>query len=466
MADRIEKDTLGEVKVSANAYYGAQTQRALDNFKVSGFTLQKRFIYAYALLKKCAAVANNRTGKLDDEKAHAICSASDEILGGSLDSEFSVDAFQAGAGTSTNMNLNEVIANRATEILGGSRGQYLIHPNDHVNMSQSTNDTFHACLHIAALLAISEQLAPALEKLASSLEFKALEFENIVKTGRTHLMDAVPVTLGQEFHGYAGIIKSNLKYLNESSDYLKELCIGGTATGTKLNASQGYIDAFIEQLNSHTAMDFRAAANIFEAQQNTEAIVKSSNALKSIAVSLTKISNDLRLLNSGPVAGLAEITMPAVQPGSSIMPAKVNPSLAEMLNMACFQVIGNDLVITQASQAGQLELNVMMPVMAFNLIMSIEVLAGAINSFNERCLSGIKANEGRCTSLVDRNPILVTALTPYIGYEKAALVAKEVYVQNKTIREVVLEMKLMSEYEVDCLLDPKKLAKPDKPSEK
>ncbi len=457
MEYRIEKDYLGEVNVPKNAYYGVQTARAVQNFPVSVLRLQKRFIIAQAIVKKAAALANMNSGKLDKKIGNAIAEACDEIISGKLIDQFVVDAYQAGAGTSQNMNANEVIANRAIEILGSEKGNYrLVHPNDHVNMAQSTNDVIHSTIHVAAVQGISG-LMPMLEKLQGGLEKKSEEFSGIVKSGRTHLMDAVPVTLGQEFSGYAAMIKQNMRRIKNATEAVKELGIGGTAVGTGLNAGSAYSKQVVREINNITGLGFRNADNMFEAMQSTDAILELSASLRSLAASLTKIANDLRLLSSGPSTGLNEIALPAVQPGSSIMPGKVNPVMAEMLNMVCYQVMGNDTTISNATSAGQLELNVMMPVIAYNILNSIEILTNGIDAFTERCVNGIKANEEKCREYLEKNPIAVTALNPYIGYEKAAEVAKRAYGEGKTIRQVVLEMGLLPEDKLDKILDYKKM---------
>lgn len=460
MQHRIEKDYLGEVKVPANAYYGVQTARARENFPVSGLRLQKRFVIAQAIVKKAAALANMSSGRLDEKTGSAIAAACDEIISGRLLDQFVVDVYQAGAGTSQNMNANEVIANRAIEILGSEKGNYkIVHPNDHVNMAQSTNDVIHATMHVAAVQAIAE-LVPVLEKLRQELENKSARFSDIVKSGRTHLMDAVPITLGQEFSGYASMINHGIRRISDAAESAKELGIGGTAVGTGLNAGTDYAKNAVKEINKITGMDFKNAENMFEAMQNTDAILELSSALRSLAVSLTKISNDIRLLGSGPSTGLDEITLPAVQPGSSIMPGKVNPVMAEMLNMVCYQVMGNDAAISNATGAGQLELNVMMPVIAYNILNSIEIITNGVNAFTQKCVRGIQANEEKCREYLEKNPIAVTALNPHIGYEKAAEVAKRAYKENKSIKQVAVEMGLLSEEKLNSILDYKKMTNP------
>ncbi|MFQ5838228.1 MAG: class II fumarate hydratase [Thermoplasmata archaeon] len=457
---RTERDFLGKVRVPRRAYWGVQTQRAVENFPVSGLRLQRRFIRAQGIIKLAAAKANMEVGRLDGKMGEAIVKAAREVMEGRFDDHFVVDVYQAGAGTSQNMNANEVIANRANEILGGELGAYKpVHPNDHVNMAQSTNDTIHVAIHIAALEAIQKELLPALEGLAQALRQKAKEFDDIVKIGRTHLQDAVPVRLGQEFSGYASMIEHSISRLGKASASLEEIVIGGTAVGTGLNADPRYPDLAIREINTLTGLRFRRPDDMFEAMQNTDACMDTSGTLKAMAVSLTKIANDLRLLSSGPRTGLAEIELPAVQPGSSIMPGKVNPVIAEMLNMVAFQVLGNDATITYASQAGQLELNVMMPVIAYNLIQSIEIAIGGIGAFTERCVQGIKADRERCRSYVEWSTAMATALSPRIGYERAAEIAKKAYAEGRTVREVALEDSALTPEELDDLLDASRMTK-------
>lgn len=460
---RIEKDTMGRVDVPDDAYYGPQTVRAVRNFKVSGLKLPPVFIHAQAVIKQASAKANMDAGKLDLVIGEAVIRAASEVREGRFNDQFVVDVFQSGAGTSQNMNANEVIANRALEILGKPKGRYdIIHPNDHVNMSQSSNDTTHTAIHIAAMDSLSSRMLPALHLLYEGLTARSKEFVDIVKPGRTHLQDAVPVTLGQEFGSYARMVELGINGLIASMDGLAELNLGGTAVGTGLNTPAGFGEKALSEVNRITDLKFRLAQNPFEATQGAGAILGASSALRSIAVSLVKIANDLRLLSSGPRTGLGEIELPAVQPGSSIMPGKVNPVMAEMLNMACFQVVGNDTAIMMAAQAGQLELNVFTPVMAHNLLGSIEILAGAVESFNKKCLAGITANRERCESLARSSLALTTALVPATGYEKAAKIAYQAYRDNRTIREVVLDLGLMTEAEVDELLDPLSMTKTTK----
>ncbi len=456
---RTEKDSFGGLKVPSGAYWGAHTQRSLDTFRISSRKLPWCLTEALIIVKKAAAAANSRTGSLEKRKADAMMKACDEILSGRFKDQFLIDAYQAGAGTSQNMNANEVIANRAIELLRGKKGDYTtIHPNDHVNMSQSTNDVFHTAMHISAFTQIQKELLPSLKVLESSISKKSKEFMHIPKSGRTHLKDAVPVTLGQEFSGYAETARKSIKRTAQASEYLSELNIGGTAVGTGLNAGKEYKAIVLDWINRLTGIKFRHAGNTFEATQSADACVFVSSALKTLAVSLTKIANDLRLLDSGPAAGLHEITLPPVMAGSSIMPGKVNPSVPEMVNMACFQVMGNDECITHAGSAGQLELNAMMPVIALNLLDSIEILSNASAVFAEKCIDGIKANKEKCLEYLEKNPVIATALAPHIGYDKAAEVVKEAYEKGLPIREIVLRKRLLDKKELDKILDYRKMA--------
>ncbi|MCL7475782.1 MAG: aspartate ammonia-lyase [ANME-2 cluster archaeon] len=456
---RIERDTMGQVEIPDEAYYGPQTVRAARNFRVSGLKLPPVFIRAQAVIKQASAKANMYAGKLDPAIGEIIIQAASEVREGRFDDQFVVDAFQSGAGTSQNMNANEVIANRALEIMGEPRGRYdSIHPNDHVNMSQSSNDTVHTAIHIASMEALSNRLLPVLSLLHEGLIARSVEFRDVVKPGRTHLQDAVPVTLGQEFGGYARMVELGIKCIFTSMDGLAELNMGGTAVGTGLNAPEGFGDRAVAEVNRITGFTFRLVHNPFEATQGAGAILATSSALRNIAVSLIKIANDLRLLCSGPRTGIGEINLPAVQPGSSIMPGKVNPVMAEMVNMVCFQVVGNDTAIMMAAQAGQLELNVFTPLMAHNLLGSIEILSGAVESFNRQCLSGITANVEHCESLASKSLALITSLAPKLGYEKAADVAYQAYRDNRTIREVVLDSGFLVEEEADTMLDPLRMA--------
>jgi len=454
---RMEKDSLGEVKVRADAYFGAQTQRALDNFPISGVRFPRRFIQALGLIKGAAALTNRELGLLDEDKARVISDIADRVAAGEYDGEFVLDIYQTGSGTSTNMNANEVIANLATEALGGEAGSKLVHPNDHVNMSQSSNDVIPTAMHVAARLAVEEDLIPALSLLQAALEDKAGEFDDIVKSGRTHLMDATPVRLGQEFGGYAAQIAKNVDRLKRASNELSELALGGTATGTGINCPPGFAEKSIARIASQTGFSFHEATNHFEAQAAKDAYVSASGALNTLAASLMKIANDLRHLSSGPTSGLSEIRLPAVQPGSSIMPGKVNPVMSEAVMMVAARVSGNHTTITIAAQHGNFELNVMMPVMTHAMLESIRILAGGIETFRERCLVGIEADRDRCRELLELNPSIATALNRSIGYDQASKVAKRAAAERKSVRDVVLEMDLLTNDELNRILDVREM---------
>ena len=439
MQMRIEVDSLGEKQVPKDAYYGIQTLRAVENFPVSGLKAPTVFIYAYVMVKKAAAVANMQVGWLDKKIGNAVVKACDEVLAGKLLDQFVVDVFQAGAGTSFNMNVNEVLANRALELLGKERGDYRsISSNDTVNMAQSTNDTFPTAMHVAALLAL-EPLFVALDDLSKSFDALSLKYANVIKSGRTHLQDALPVTVGQEFGAYAAAIKSARGQLKQSSKRLEELALGGTAVGTGANAHMDFSEIAVAELSRMTGFSLRAASNPFEALQSRGAVASVSGGLKELALELIRIANDLRLLSSGPTTGLAEIELPAVQPGSSIMPGKVNPVMAECLDMVAFQVIGNDLALSLAVQAGQMELNVMMPVMMHNLLQSIQLLSNFLPVFARRCVDGIVVDAARCTSYLDKNPSLAVFLSPSIGYLEAAKIAKKALEEKRSVKDVALE---------------------------
>ena len=460
MATRLEKDTMGTVEVPAGAYYGAQTQRAVDNFPISGLKPHQALVRATVRIKKCAARANVATGRLDAEVGAAIVKAADEVLDGKLADQFVVDPFQAGAGTSHNMNVNEVLANRAAEILGGKPGDNSrVNPNDHVNMAQSTNDVFPTAMRLAAL-EMAELVNAELRALAGALAAKGVEFDGILKSGRTHLQDAVPIRLGQEFAAYAAVIDNNRAGIERSLPGLQELGIGGTAVGTGLNAEEAYIDLIVEGLGKETGQTLSRGRNLIERMQNMDPFVALSSSLKGTAVNLVKIANDLRLLSSGPRTGLGEINLPALQPGSSIMPGKVNPVMPEMTTMVCFQVMGADLTIALAAQAGQLELNVMMPVIAYNMLFSMEILKNSLHRFTALCVAGISANEERCRNYLDQSVGLATVLAPSIGYAAAAEVAKESAKTGKSIRQVILERGILSEEALDEVLSPYPLTTP------
>lgn len=453
---RIERDSLGELPVPAEAYYGVQTARAVRNFPISGLRPYPAFIWSMALIKRAAAEVNAELGLLDQEKARAIIQAAEEVMAGKWHDQFVVDPFQAGAGTSHNMNTNEVIANRATEILGGKKGQYLVHPNDHVNMAQSTNDTIPTAIRLGCLWRLDELLA-AIDRLAEALWDKAREFDDVVKSGRTHLQDAVPIRLGQEFSGYARAVERDRERIARAAEGLRRLGIGGTAVGTGLNAHPEYHKRMVKKLSKLSGLTLYESDNLFESMQSMSDPVDFSASLRTLAQTLTRIANDFRLLASGPATGLDEIRLPPVQPGSSIMPGKVNPVMAEMLNMVCFQVMGNDLTVMLAGQAGQLELNVMMPIIAYNLFQSMDILIGGINAFTEKCVRGIVANREKAEGWLAKNAILVTALNPVIGYLKGAEVAKEAMARNAPIKQVVLERGLLTEEEIDRILDVRRM---------
>ena len=453
MADefRIETDTLGEVRVPAEALYGAQTQRAVENFQISGRPFPRRFIQALGLVKKVAALANGELGGLEPELARAIASAAGEVEAGDWDDHFPVDVFQTGSGTSTNMNANEVIGRLATRALGPV-GR-IVHPNDHVNFGQSSNDVVPTVIHIATRLALEEELIPAMRDFETVLTEKASEFDGMVKSGRTHLMDATPVRLGQEFGGYARQVSLGVRRLRGASEELAELALGGTATGTGINTLAGFAREAIGLINSQTGLTFREAENHFEAQSAKDGVVSASGALNTVATSLTKIADDIRWLASGPSSGLFEIRLPAVQPGSSIMPGKVNPVLAEALMMVAVRVIGNHTAITLAGTRGNFELNVMMPVLADAFLESVSLLANGIRTFSEGCVRGIQANPARIRDLLERNPAIATALNTRLGYDKASEVAKEAAREGVSVREVVSRQGLIPEEELDEVLD-------------
>lgn len=462
MATRIEKDSLGTMEVPEDAYYGVQTARALRNFPISGLRAHPEFVRAMALIKAAAAKTNQQLGYLDETKARAIADAANELAAGKFDRDIVVDVFQAGAGTSFHMNVNEVIANRGCELLGGKKGDHkLLSPNDDVNMGQSTNDVIPTAMRLAAL-ALAGPLQGAVEKLEQSLDRKAHEFDSVLKSGRTHLQDAVPVRLGQEFSGYSRAIQKMRLQVSHSARALEEVGIGGSAVGTGVNTHPDYRGVMVTILSQLTGFDLRPAENLFEAMQSMAPFTEISGALRNLAVELIRLANDLRLLASGPNTGLNEIVLPAVQPGSSIMPGKVNPVMAEMLNMVCFHVIGNDTCVMMGAQAGQLELNVMMPVIAFSLFQSFTVLTNAIGAFQERCIDGITANVEICNRYADQTLALATVLNPYIGYLAAAEVAKESLKTGKSIKQIIKERKLLSDEEFEKVFDPKNLTEPRK----
>ncbi len=461
METRIERDSLGEVAVPADALYGAQTQRAVENFPISGMRFPRSFIRALGLIKAAAAQVNRELGLLDERRANAIVQAAQEVAEGRWDDQFPIDIFQTGSGTSTNMNANEVIANRAIQLLGGRIGtRDPVHPNDHVNMGQSSNDVIPTAIHVAAYLEIREELLPALQHLHQALQEKAVELDDVVKTGRTHLMDAMPIRMGQEFSGYAAQIAQGMQRLEGMLPRLAELAIGGTAVGTGINAHPEFGRRVAATLAEATGIPFREAENHFAAQAAQDTAVELSGVLKTLAVSLMKIANDLRWMNSGPLAGLGEITLPALQPGSSIMPGKINPVIPEAVTMVCAQVMGNDVTVSIAGQSGNFELNVMLPVIAHNLLESLRLLANASRVLADKAVRGLVVNRERIAALVERNPILVTALNPVIGYDRAAEIAKRAYAEKRSIREVAREMTELSDEELDRLLDPRALTGP------
>jgi aspartate ammonia-lyase len=463
MGTRIEKDSLGQKEVPADAYYGLQSVRAMENFPISGLRKHARMVEAMAMVKKAAAFANAELGLLKPEVSKAIGAAADEVLAGKLRDHFVVDVYQMGAGTAFHMNVNEVLANRAVELLGGKKGDHtIVHPNDHVNMAQSTNDVIPTAMRIASRLLLQE-LLPVLSDLQAAMGAKAKEFDGVLKSARTHLQDAVPIRLGQEFAAYAVTIGKCRELIAAAAHSLEELGIGGSAAGTGLNTHPKYRFKLVEYLRAWTNINWRNAPDMREAMQSNLPIAEASSALRLLALELTRICNDLRLLASGPTTGFAEIVLPAVQPGSSIMPGKVNPSMAEMLNMVCFQVIGNDLTVAMAVQAGQLELNVMMPVMAYNLHHSIEILKNALRAFIDRCVVGIVADADRCRRYAESSMALATALNTHIGYARAAEVVKRALREQKTIIDVVRDEKLLTEDQIAQVLDPIKLTEPGLP---
>ena len=452
---RIEKDSMGEMKVPEDALWGPQTQRAVENFPISGYRFPRSFIRALGMIKAAAAKANMQLGLLDEKTGGAILKAAGEVMEGKWDDQFVLDIFQTGSGTSTNMNANEVIGNRANIHLGGKIGQKSpVHPNDHVNMGQSSNDVIPACIHLAAVESIKNRLIPALTILQRELQVKAAAFDSIVKIGRTHLQDATPVRLGQEFGGYASMVEHGIQRIEKNLAHLQELALGGTAVGTGINAHPDHARLTIAEINCITGCEFKEAENHFEAQGAKDAVVEVSGSLKTLAVSLTKIGNDIKWMGAGPYGSLGELNLPAIQPGSSIMPGKVNPVIVEALNQVAAQVIGNDAAITLSGLSGNFELNVMMPVMAHNLLSSIELLSNVVSVFTEKCVAGLTANEARCNELVEKSLAMVTALNPYIGYDKAAEIAKEAYQTKKSLRQVILEKKIMPEEKLNEVLNP------------
>src|SRR6184192_3640219 len=458
---RIEKDSMGEMSVPADALHGASTHRALLNFPVSGYRFSRPFIHALGLVKWAAVQANRDLGLLDAERAALIAQAAEEVAEGKLDEHFPLDIFQTGSGTSTNTNANEVIANRSALLAGKTIGSHdPVHPNDHVNMGQSSNDVIPAAIHISAAEQLKNRLIPVLEKLQGALEAKAKEFWHVIKIGRTHLMDATPIRLGQEFSGYAQQVAYAKERAQKSIEVLREIPLGGTAVGTGLNRHRDLPAKILRHLKQRTGITFYEAKNHFEAQGGKDAVVETSGQLKTIAVSLFKIANDIRLLGSGPRCGIGEIQLPATQPGSSIMPGKVNPVMCESMMMVCAQVFGNDAAITCSAANGNFELNVMMPVMAHDLLESIRLLSNVVDVFCEKCVTGITANKARCEELVELSMAMVTSLAPKIGYDRAAELAKESVRTGKTVRELCREKKILPEKELERALDPVSMTEP------
>ena len=456
---RTERDSMGEMQVPADAYFGASTQRAVLNFPISDLRFPRQFIRALGQIKQAAAQANAALGTVDVQVAEAIVSAAQEVIDGKLDKHFVLDIFQTGSGTSTNMNANEVIANRASELLGGSRGSRKVHPNDHVNFGQSSNDVIPTAMHLSALVSIEDDLAPALKQLQAALQQKADEFMPVIKTGRTHLQDATPIRLGQEFLGYAGQIERGISRMRHAQEELSEVALGGTAVGTGVNTHPEFSVRVCHILSEMNGVTVRETSNHFQAQSTLDNIVEASGALNTLAVSLMKIANDIRWLGSGPRAGIGEIDLPAVQPGSSIMPGKVNPVIAELVCMVCAQVLGNHTTITIAGQSGNFEINVMMPVTAYNLLQSISLLASAARNFTEQCIKGLQAT-GRGPEMVERGLAICTSLAPIIGYDAAADISKVAYKTGRTVREVAREKTNLPEEELDRILDPASMTRP------
>ncbi|GIS53840.1 fumarate hydratase class II [bacterium] len=463
MGTRTERDSIGSIEVPSEKYYGAQTQRSYENFKIGDERFPREFIRAYGIIKKAAASVNHDFNNLDSSILSAIHKAADEVIEGKLDDHFPLVVWQTGSGTQTNMNFNEVIANRAIEIMGGEIGsKHPVHPNDHVNMSQSTNDTFPTAINIAAAEAVHHQLIPSLVNFRDALADKANKFDSIIKLGRTHLQDATPLSLGQEFSGYVSAIDHGIRRLNRSLEDCYELAMGGTAVGTGINSTEGFAEAVAKEISELTNLNFRTADNKFEALGGQDSIVELSGSLKVVAGSLFKIANDLRWLASGPRSGIGEITLPANEPGSSIMPGKVNPTQCEAMTMLCTQVMGNDVTIGFSGASGNFELNVYRPVLAYNILQSIRLLSDGCNSFTEHAIAGIEPNEERIEHNLYNSLMLVTALNPHIGYDKSAEVAKKAYKDNITLREAIIELGYLTGDEFDKLVQPADMIKPRK----
>ncbi|WP_045520156.1 aspartate ammonia-lyase [Neobacillus niacini] len=457
---RIEKDFLGEKKVPINAYYGVQTMRAVENFPITGYRIDEALVRAMAMVKKASAYANTETGQLDMSIANAIMAAANEVIEGKLHDQFIVDPIQGGAGTSINMNTNEVLANRALEMIGEIKGNYkVISPNTHVNMAQSTNDAFPTAIHLSTLMTL-EKLIRVMEDLHLEFMKKANEFDGIIKMGRTHLQDAVPILLSQEFEAYARVLRRDIKRIRASRENLYEINMGATAVGTGLNAEPEYIEKTVQFLAELTGYPIKGSEDLVDGTQNTDAYIEVSAALKICMLNMSKVANDIRMMTSGPRCGLGEINLPARQPGSSIMPGKVNPVMAEVLNQSAFQVVGNDLTISMASEAGQFELNVMEPVIVYNLLQSIKIMTNVFTVFREHCISGITANKERMEDYVNNSVGVITAINPHVGYETAASIAREAIESKRPVREIVLERGVLSVSELDTILHPFEMTNP------
>lgn len=459
---RIEKDVMGEVKVPANSYYGAFTERARVNFQISGIRAHKEFLVSLATIKKAAALANMELKQLDDKLGNAIVNAADEVINGKFDSYFVLDVYQAGAGTPFNMNCNEIIANRATELLGGKLGQYIVNPNNHVNMAQSTNDVIPTATKLA-ILSVIENLTFEAEKLKDSLRNNGVEFNDILKVGRTHWEDAVPVTLGQEFESYAIALEKDIERIISAGQELKELGIGGTAIGTGITTHPKFHETIVNKLKVLTRIDLKTSGNLLEQTQNYNCFVSFSSSLKMLAIDLIRIANNLSILNSGPKAGISEIMLPDVEPGSSIMPGKINPSIPECVLMVCFDVLGKDKTVESAAQYSILELNVMCPIIAYSVLQSMRILANAMKMFREFCITGIEANRERCLELLHKSTAIATALNPYLGYQAVSKIVKEALKNNLIIRDAVLKYNLIQEEDLDLILSPEEMTQPREP---
>lgn len=459
MSFRIEKDVIGEVKVPADSYYGAFTERARINFQISGIKAHKEFLVALATIKKAAALGNIELKQLDEKIGNSIIKAADEVIDGKFDEYFVLDVYQAGAGTPFNMNCNEIIANRATELLGGKLGQYIVNPNNHVNMAQSTNDVIPTTTRIAILFLLKDLVAEA-RKLEWSLRKKSEEFKHVLKVGRTHWEDAVPITLGQEFEAYAVAVAKDIKRMLDASEELKELGIGGTAIGTGITTHPKFHETIVKKLNELTKLELKTSKNLIELTQNYNSFVSFSSSIKMLAIDLSRISNNLSILNSGPKGGISEIILPEVEPGSSIMPGKINPSIPECVIMVCYDIMGKDKTVELAAQYSILELNVMCPVIAYNILQSIKLLANTLKMFRELCVDGIQANKERCLELLHKSTAIATALNPYLGYQVVSKIVKESLKNNLIIKEVILKYKLIDEKDLDKILSPEEMTNP------